>query len=84
MATNANIPGSGVHAVVKLITVRLAPEAARDVALPVFNAIATQIGPTVSVSIFGQAGFGSPEFELVLQRIDRTTRVFLNGEPFDP
>ena len=83
-AINASIPGYGVHAVVKLLTVQPTPEAARDIALPVFNALAAQIGSTVSVSIFAQVGFGSPQYELVLQSIGGVTRVFLNGEPFDP
>lgn len=83
-AINANIPGYGTHAFVRLLAVQPAPETARDVALPVFNAIAAQLGSTVSVSIFAQTGFGDPQYELVLQRIDGVTRVFLNGEPFDP
>lgn len=83
-AITANIPGYGVHAVVKLLSVRPEPAAARDIALPVFNAIASQIGSTVSVSIFAQTGFADPQYELVLQRIGDVTRVFLDGAPFDP
>lgn len=83
-AITSRIPGYGTHAVIGLTTVQLTPAEARDLAAPVFAAIARQIGGTVSASIFGQADFGSDPYELVFQLIDDDILVFLDGERFDP
>lgn len=83
-STTVRIPNYGTHGVVTLISARLPAAEARDVALPVFNALATQIGGTVSVSVHGSEGFGSDDYVLLFQMLDGVTSVYLNGEPFDP
>lgn len=80
---NVDIPEYGRHAVVTLVSVQLPAVEARDVALPVFRALAAQIGGNVSASIHAREGFGSPVYVLVLQSWNGEVRVFLDGQAFD-
>lgn len=83
ISINVEIPNYGVHGVVKLTTVRISPEQARDQALAVFTALASTRAGVVSVSVHGSTGFGEPEYVLVFQKLaDGTIGVYLNGEPF--
>jgi hypothetical protein len=79
------IPGYGVHAFVQLSTSsdRIDPEQARDIALPIFVALATARGGTISVSVHARMESERTDYVLLFQMVDGVTRVYLDGEPFD-
>lgn len=82
-ATTVTIPNYGQHGVVRLTTTQVTPEAALDAALGVFNALAAQIGGTVSVSVHARASFNTNPYVLLFQHSNGVTSVYLDGQPFD-
>ena len=80
------IPEYGVHAFVRLSTSsdRIDPERARDIALPIFVALAMARGGTTSVSVHARMESERIDYVLLFQMFDGTLLVYLDGEPFDP
>jgi hypothetical protein len=81
---SVDIPNYGHHAVVQLLIVDLTPAESRDMALPLFVALATARGGVVSASVHVTGGFGADDYVLVFQYLDGAVSVYLDGEPFDP
>jgi len=80
------IPGYGIHAFVQLGTSsdnRIDPEQARDIALPIFVALATARSDTTSVSVHARMESERTDYVLLFQMLDGTVYVYLDGEPFN-
>lgn len=83
-STTVDIPNYGTHAVVNLVSVMPSPAVARETVLPLFIALATSRGGTVSASLHASAGFGEPDYTLLFQMINGEVTVYLDGDPFAP